>query len=226
MELSHLEYFDFSPDVNAYRETIHYEVLEDEAMDKADEVLSIAKEQLKPSFGGIVLPIESFTMKEDLGSVVIDGRTFTGPPLVNLKHSCLVAPYFATCGMQLEKLDATSIDFMAPFWIDTLKKQALNQVRKSALHYFKDALGSDIISSINPGSGNVGYWDVSNLKPIFEILSKFSCLSDIKLSDNMYMIPNKSVCGIFFPSKEEFVTCSECTRENCPSRRAKFKERV
>jgi hypothetical protein len=223
MHQPHLEYVKFTPDVEAYRKEIHYEVLEDEALEGADYVLSYAADNLKPSFGGILLPVEDFSLNGDVGRATIGGKTLEGPPVAKLKDRYKAAPYFATCGMQLDGLDADSIDFMASFWIDTLKKQALIQARRAAMDYFRRVLGSKTISSINPGSGNVGYWDVSNLKPLFELFYEYKCISDVTLNQNMYMIPNKSVCGILFPSETELYTCSVCNRENCPGRRAPFK---
>ncbi len=219
----HLEYLDFAPNVEAYRKEIHYEVLEDEAIEGADYVMTFAAENLKPSFGGILLPVESFSMEGEVGKALIGGKTLEGPPVAKLKGIYKAAPYFATSGMQLDGLDAASIDFMASFWIDTLKKQALIQARKAAMAYFRKALQAETISSINPGSGNVGYWDVSYLKPLFEIFHEYECISDITLTPNMYMVPNKSVCGILFPSATELYTCSVCSRPNCPGRRAPFK---
>lgn len=222
MNDSHFEYFDFEPDVDLFKQEIHIDVLEDEAIENVEHILSYAKENLKPSFGGILLSVDEYKEFEDGAMISFGGKTLQGKPVKRVGQACKVAPYFVTCGTQLEDIDAQSIDFMAPFWIDVLKRQALFQARKIAFNYYKKALGSDIISSINPGSGDVGYWDVSNLAPLFDLFDEYGCKTDIRLTENMYMLPNKSVCGIFFPSKKEIHTCTVCRRVNCPSRRSPF----
>ena len=222
MDNVHFEYMDFEPDVDLFKEEIHFDILEDEAVEQVEYLISYAREHLKPSFGGIYLTVDDYKDLAEGASVTFGGKTLEGLPVAKLKGACHVAPYYVTCGTQLEDMDASSMDFMAPFWIDVLKRQSLFFARKKAFDYYREVLGSKVISSINPGSGNVGYWPVDHLKPLFELFDEYGCRTDVSLSPNMYMMPNKSVCGIFYASEKEIYTCSECRRQNCPSRRAPF----
>ncbi len=48
MDNVHFEYMDFEPDVDLFKEEIHFDILEDEAVEQLEYLISYARVHLKP----------------------------------------------------------------------------------------------------------------------------------------------------------------------------------
>lgn len=158
-------------------------------------------------------------------TVRIGGAEFRSEILVEkLGMIPRVFPYIATCGVELDKMDLSEYDMMlAELWHSTYKMQVLGVARNHLKQLLKDRFQLKTLSSINPGSGNVDVWPVDQQVPLFSLFGDTEAGLGVQLTDSCLMIPDKTVSGIYFPSKIEYCNCHSCTRENCPSRRAPYR---
>lgn len=129
--------------------------------------------------------------------------------------------------------DAAAADVLVSFdpmlvdlWLSTFKMMALNRASRVLAEHIKETYGIAVLSTINPGSGNVNVWPVDQQRPLFDMLGNTVDLVGVRLTDSCLMVPDKSVSGIYFPSKIEYCNCQTCTRRHCPTRRAPYNSSV
>ena len=137
----------------------------------------------------------------------------------NLSKSAYAVPYVVTCGVEADLACPGGEDPLVDFWVDTVKEMALRAAR-SRLFEVVGAEAPSHIASMNPGSGDVSLWPLSEQRPLFALLGDVEGAIGVKLLPSMLMMPNKSVSGILFPTEEGWVNCAHCSRPNCPNRRA------
>lgn len=157
------------------------------------------------------------------GLVVLDGHLFKSKVLArNLKDVGRVFPFIITCGNGAEAYNLEGHDFLASYWLDEIKENALNQ----AVEWFEKRLrketGFKHLSAMNPGSGKAETWPLSQQEDLFKLLADGSLRIGVTLTDSYLMIPNKTVSGVLFPSQVDFINCQLCDRENCGNRRAPY----
>ena len=167
---------------------------------------------------------ELFVDSVDEDRVVIAGAGFSSYILAEkLGPVPRVFPYICTCGRELDELDISEYDpMLSQLWLSTVKMQALAAAANYLKAQVKEAYDFRILSSINPGSGNVDIWPVDQQHPLFSLLGDTRASIGVGLTESALMIPDKSISGIYFPSKIEYCNCQSCTRENCPARRAPY----
>jgi len=165
----------------------------------------------------------SYIGRRTESSVEIDGTVFTSLVLAaNLREVERVFPYVATCGTELEPLEAGCEDLLARFCLDAIKELALLAARDRLLDHLRTAYGAVELSSMNPGSGNARLWPLGQQRPLFDLLGDVEGAIGVRLTPSFLMLPNKTVSGILFPSEVHFESCQLCTREGCPRRRAPY----
>lgn len=193
-----------------------YPELEDELEEFLDRCTQVARPK--------ALYREEFVDSVEEEAVIIGKAQFSSYILADkLGNVPRVFPYVCTCGKELDELDISGYDpMLSDLWLSTVKMQALG----SAANFLKDKIKSiydiRILSSINPGSGNLDIWPVDQQHPLFSLLGKTEETVGVGLTESALMIPDKSISGIYFPSKIEYCNCNSCTRENCPGRRAPY----
>lgn len=163
----------------------------------------------------------SYVDNKDGDSLSIGGVRFTSRVLrVNLDKVGRVFPYVATCGRELDEITVPSSDFMKCYFLDTIKGIVL----RSASNYLKDYLKRNYaisqLSSMNPGS--LEDWPITEQRKLFSIFGNIEQLIGVGLTEALYMVPLKSVSGIYFPTRIEFVSCQLCPREVCEGRKAPY----
>jgi hypothetical protein len=72
--------------------------------------------------------------------------------------------------------------------------------------------------------GSLMDWPLEEQKPLFSLLKGAEKLIGVRLTENLLMIPRKSVSGIFFPTEVTFLSCQLCRREKCEWRKARYNE--
>ncbi len=155
--------------------------------------------------------------------VEIGGQVFTSETLArNLEAVERVFPYVATCGTELDPLEASCPDLFARYCLDVLKELALGAARDRLLEHLREQHGAIRLSSMNPGSGDARLWPLGQQRPLFELLGGVQQAIGVRLTPSLLMLPNKSVSGLLFPSERHFESCQLCTREDCPRRRAPY----
>ncbi|MFW6338762.1 MAG: methionine synthase [Alkalispirochaetaceae bacterium] len=191
-----------------------------ELEDELDRFLDSADAVTRPK----AMYREDFVEEVGEEAVKIAGAEFTSEILAEkLGVVPRVFPYIATCGAELDEMDLSEYDMMlSGLWHSTYKMQALGAAANHLKKLLKERFEIKILSSINPGSGNVDVWPVDQQIPLFSLFGDTEAALGVRLTDSCLMVPDKTISGIYFPSKIEYCNCHSCTRENCPSRRAPY----
>jgi hypothetical protein len=157
--------------------------------------------------------------------VVIDGVTFRSRVL--RKHFDKVErvfPYVVTLGSGVEALEKASGDAVEKYYLDLIGNAAVVKARE----HLKDTLGKryglEGLSYLGPGQ--LKDWPLEEQKPLFSLLGDVESAVGVGLSESLLMIPRKSLSGIYFPTEIPFMACQLCARENCPSRKARYDEKL
>ncbi len=215
----------FAPSLDQYKRSIRFEDLDD-AQEEALHMFHIARERLQPKVLLCEKFIDEHTTVKNLPSIMIENVVFSGKALRVLSDVTRVFAYVATCGTEMEEMDFSSFDMLAPYWVDSIKNQALRDARIALISYIKETYGITTPKSLNPGSGNVDIWPIEQQRALFEIIGGTKDIG-VSLSDSCLMNPNKSISGFMFANPTiDYESCAYCERENCPNRRVPFKERM
>jgi len=158
-------------------------------------------------------------------AITIDGTCLKSRVLrKNLDTVERVFPYVITIGNRLEEKTQACNDLLKKYYLDTIGNLALTDVRK----YLKDQLRAryalDGMSYMSPGS--LKDWAIEEQRPLFSILGDVESSIGIRLNENLVMIPNKSLSGIYFPTKIPFYSCQLCHREDCSARKTPYDEKL
>lgn len=215
----------FKPSLVEYKRSVRFDDLDD-AQDEALGVYQRAKEVLQPK----VLICERFitdhTRVDGVPTITIDGVVFTGKALRVLDDIHRIFAYVATCGDEMEQYDVSSLDMLAPYWVDAIKQQGLRDARLALMAHCRQKCGISRPKSLNPGSGNVDIWPIEQQRGLFEILGGSQDIG-VSLTESFLMLPNKSISGFIFASPTvDYESCAYCEKERCPDRRVPFKERM
>jgi len=142
----------------------------------------------------------------------------------NIKNVKRIFPFVVTIGNRLEEKARACNDLLKKYYLDTIGNLALADVRK----YLKDQLRTryalDGMSYMSPGS--LKDWAIEEQRPLFSILGDVEASIGVRLNKNFVMIPNKSLSGIYFPTKIPFYSCQLCPRKNCLARKTPYDEKL
>jgi hypothetical protein len=216
---------EFTPSFERFAHTIRIEALDD-ARDQVEQLFAVASERLKPAAILRVAYIDGdgFSTEGELTAVHIEGLDFRGKALSVLKDIHRVIPYVATCGTEMESFDLSGFDFLAPYWLDAIKLQALGSARKALFDYCRTKYGMGRPMSLNPGSGNVDIWPIQEQQKLFSLLGETDTIG-VRLTESSLMIPNKSISGLIFTSPAvDYESCAYCERLDCPDRRVPYRQ--
>jgi len=165
-----------------------------------------------------------FTPDVSGDAISINGVMLGEPFVFDMLKDCgAVAPYVASCGLEIEEWSQSYADNMFEQYIaDAIKEMCLGAARKKLYavvqgKYFDD---DKSISTINPGSLNM--WPITGQKPLFAMLGDVTGDVGVVLSESMMMLPTKSVSGIIFQKDKAFHNCQLCPRVDCPGRSAPY----
>ena len=159
----------------------------------------------------------------DTPDVIVDGVHFTSAVLArNMKDVHRVFAYVCTCGAEVDDWSHTEKDYIVSFWLDIIKERFLHDANNFLRGYIREKYGIKTISSINPGSGNVDTWPITQQRLLFPLIGGVTEDTGVRLTESCLMLPTKSTSGFLYGSDTEFVNCSLCERKNCPRRRAEY----
>ena len=151
--------------------------------------------------------------------VVVEGIRLRSRVLrVNLEKAQRVFIYVVTCGMELEDWAGRIEDILKRFWADTIKELAMRHASTVMEGHLADHYRPGNLSRMSPGS--LADWPLQEQVPLFRIIGNTQEMIGVRLTENLLMVPTKSISGIRFPTEESFESCQLCPRENCPNRRA------
>ena len=172
-----------------------------------------------------VLYRESYVENISGKCVTIDNVDFESEVLAkNLAGIHKVFAYVCTCGTEVDDWSHTQMpgDYVVSLWLDMIKEMFLFEASEYFRNYLKSALQTEKFSSVNPGSGDVDNWPISQQTRLFSMIGDVKGQIGVTLNDSFLMNPIKSTSGLIFQSETEFVNCALCRRENCVGRRAAF----
>jgi len=184
---------------------------------KLEDIAADAQAVAKPKAVYKIAFIES--KGED--RVVVDGITLTSRVLrVNLEEVHRVFLYVATCGREMDVWSSSIDDMLESYWADKIKEMALRSAMQALSGHLQDRFNLGHMSRMNPGS--LTDWPLQEQRKLFALLGDTEAAIGVELTENLIMVPLKSVSGISFPAEADFASCQLCPRENCPGRRAPY----
>ena len=215
-----LRKIDTIPVTTSYDQVLEKLRIEDEEdIAMVRELFETAKKIVRPK----VLYREAYVEEVSGKNVRINGFTFESDVLAaNLKDVHRVFAYVSTCGVEVDDWSRKETDYVVSLWLDMIKELFLREANAFFRKYMKDSYKLDILSSVNPGSGDKENWHISQQAPLFALIGSVKEEIGVTLTDSFLMVPVKSTSGLLYPSQTEFVNCSLCGREKCPGRRAEF----
>ncbi|MCL1854718.1 MAG: hypothetical protein FWF86_03200 [Clostridia bacterium] len=159
--------------------------------------------------------------------VTIGGVTFTSDVLAaRMEDVHKVFAYVCTCGVEVDDWSHLEKDNVVSLWLDIIKERFLHDAVNVLRDDVKNRYGLDILSSINPGSGDVENWPITQQNQLFFLIGGVRPETGIHLTESFLMLPTKSTSGLLYGSSTEFVNCLLCKRINCPNRRAEYTPRA
>jgi hypothetical protein len=158
-------------------------------------------------------------------SVIIGGVLFKSKVLrKHLDKVQRVFPYVVTIGKGVEDLEKTSGDALEKYYLDLIGNAAVVKARDHLKSRLANRYGLGGLSYLGPGQ--LKDWPLEEQKPLFSLLGDVERAVGVTLSDSLLMIPRKSLSGIYFPTEIPFMACQLCPKESCPSRKARYDERL
>jgi hypothetical protein len=196
-------------------------IQEEEDIALISDLFEKAKKIAKPK----VLYREVFVEEIIGNNVRINGVNFESNVVaMNLQNIHRVFAYVCTSGTEVDEWSNDEKDYVVFLWLDTIKEMFLFDANMHLRNYLKEALQSEKLFSVNPGSGDVENWPIAQQVPLFEMIGDVKGEIGVRLSDSFLMTPIKSTSGLLYRSDTEFVNCALCQRKNCVGRRAEFDE--
>jgi hypothetical protein len=158
-------------------------------------------------------------------SVIIDGVLFRSRVL--RKHFDKVErvfPYVVTIGSGLEDMAKASGDPLEKYYLDLIGNAAVDQAREQVKKRLSTRYALQSLSYLGPGQ--LKDWPLEEQRPLFSLLGDVESAVGVTLSNSLLMIPRKSLSGIYFPTEIPFKACQLCPKERCPSRKARYDEKL
>lgn len=178
------------------------------------DLFAVAKDKARPRGILLKLPV---TGRRHTG-IDVPGATFTSPLLSRQFNGDELYIDIAACGPELDLLADAGDDPLRTYWLEALKMEALAEILCTMQKHIQAHLPG--LQSIHPTDDNI--WPVSGLRDIFNAVPEDAhAFLNIFLSDNFYMLPNKSHAGILFAAADsDFCPCDHCSiNADCPNNR-------
>ncbi len=163
------------------------------------------------------LYLASAVRKETDTSVVVDGVTLASRVLrANLDRVDRVFPFVATCGWELDRWATARDTPLERRLADVISEVAVYQALAALKERLRDEYHLSVISRMSPGS--LEDWPLPEQRLLFRLLGDTERAVGVRLTEDLLMLPRKSISGILFGSEELFESCVLCPREECPVR--------
>jgi hypothetical protein len=167
----------------------------------------------------------SYIKSKGEDSVVIEGVQFRSKVLrKNLDKVERVFPYVVTLGKGVDDLEAASGDVLEKYYLDQIGNAAVVQAREHLKNTLAKRYGLGGLSCLGPGQ--LKDWPLQEQRPLFSLLGDVESAVGVTLTETLMMSPRKSLSGVYFPTETTFFACQLCPRGECPSRKAKYDEKL
>jgi hypothetical protein len=162
----------------------------------------------------------AYVSKRSSDKIEIDGIEFTSRVLArNLERIERVFPYVLTIGDSLENTARSSKSIAGRLVLETIGDLALRSGLEYVQRHISEQHGLETTSNMGPGQLD---WPIEQQRELFSLLGHVRDTIGVTLTENLMMVPRKSISGIIFPTEETFTSCQLCQRDKCPSRKAPF----
>ena len=163
---------------------------------------------------------EAYVNKRSLDRIEIDGIEFRSRVLAkNLERIERIFPYILTIGDSLENTARSSESITRRLVLETIGDLALGSGLEHLQRHISEQYGLETTSNMGPGQLD---WPIEQQRELFSLLGHVRDTIGVTLTQNLMMVPRKSISGIIFPTEETFISCQLCQRNRCPSRKAPF----
>jgi hypothetical protein len=161
----------------------------------------------------------------DRDVIQIDGIEFRSGLLAQLlKPGQRVYPFVLTIGAALEHRAASTERLWNHLVIDAMGTLLVSSLSRHLEGVLREEFGLSRFSRFSPGS--LEAWPLTEQRPLFTLLGNVERLVGVKLNDKLFMIPKKSLSGLYLATRQLHLSCRLCTRENCRFRRARSSPRL
>jgi len=156
-------------------------------------------------------------------AVLIDGIRFKSRVLRrNLDKVERIFPYVITIGPKLEEKADCCDDLLEKYFLDAIGNMALSKAREYLEHHLMIRFALDALSYMGPGS--LADWPIEEQRSLFSLFKDGALSVGVRLTENLLMLPRKSVSGVYFPTEITFYSCQLCPRKGCEGRKAQYNE--
>ncbi len=175
-------------------------------------------EKAAPAIGLTAVYVEA-DVRPAAGGVEVGGVLFSSPGLrLCLSGAALAFPYIVTAGPAVDEAAAAAGDAFEQYVIEFAAGLAVERAVGRLGRLLGARAGSAAVSAVSPGC--LAGWPSDDLPRLFALFGGEEAAVGVRLSGGSFMVPRKSVCGLFYPSAEAFSSCRICDRRGCPSRTA------
>ncbi len=140
----------------------------------------------------------------------------------NLDQADRIAPFAATCGVELEEWSRAYDDPLEAYWADGIKMLYLGLARQAVTAEIRSRffpVGD--MSCMTPGS--LPAWPLPAQRTLFTLLHSGASQIGISLTESFLMQPSKSVSGFYFSARHHYENCTYCPMPHCPGRSAPYR---
>lgn len=209
--------FKISLSFEEVKRKLHLEDEEDAAL--MHTLCNRALELVKPKAVCRCCPVDFIEKtKVSLGGTVFESEVMAR----NLQEIKQVYAYAVTCGREVDDWSHEETDPVVSIWLDMVKEMILGKAVEQFFTGLAHEQRIEQYATMSPGSGDRNVWPIIQQKKLFSLIGAVEEDTGLRLTESCLMLPTKSVSGILYPSKEGFITCTLCTREHCPNRRAPY----
>jgi hypothetical protein len=192
---------------------------------EAPEEIKLLLEQVNPLISAKAAYNVSFVESRSEATVTVDGILFESRVLRrHLDEARRVFPYVVTIGLALEEKGRQSTTPLEKYYIDEIGNVAVSKTRTHLEVHLKEKYGIKKLATMGPGQ--LKDWPLEEQRKLFSLLGDVEHSIGVSIGGHMFMSPFKSLSGIYFPTEVTFFTCQLCSRERCPSRRAKYDQKM
>jgi len=158
-------------------------------------------------------------------TIRIDGVGFKSGLLARLLgEGQRVYPFVLTIGPSLEQRASSAESLWPHLVLDAMGTLLVSSLSRHLERVLKAEFGSSTFSRFSPGS--LEAWPLTEQRPLFALLGDVEGRIGVKLIASCFMIPKKSLSGMYVTTKEAFLSCRLCSMASCSGRRARFSPRL
>jgi hypothetical protein len=154
-------------------------------------------------------------------AVVVEGVQFRSELLARLlEEGQRIYPFVLTIGAALEQRAASAERLWDHMILDAMGTLLVSSLSRHLEAVLRRKFGLSVFSRFSPGS--LEAWPLTEQQPLFALLGDVEGRIGVKLNEQLFMIPKKSLSGMYVPTDVMHLACRLCSKSPCPGRMARF----